>query len=378
MGRIYDYTGNPIDISDSRNELIPTELTYTVYRPTFWGEYRFCAITYDTKNSKFYMIGGSFERDGSSKLAKFTDIKNPLADITIANLQTGHSNDISYDPITDKILIAGGIAKNDGAGENQHSNTLFFVDPETMQVMSTKTFDKPVQGIEATGSGYYLWRSGSGIYNIDLYDRTFTTVVRSGTFTKESLMSFLNAKNSDTIYSQNIAYDKKNDRLYWCISFRDEYLTGYNNFHTAIMAEISTSDYSLVRTMTFDVSTTEEFQSATFVGDIMYAVSDGQYGIYRVYNPKISKTSFRKWIATNTDLNTLMSVGEYFSNGAANSATLIHSPTSDYGFSLNVSIQGSYGRRQDAVLNSGDRFSRIYLPPNDWGEWMQTYSVNNN
>lgn len=378
MDRLYDYTGRILDLGGSsvNNELMPTEIAYTAYRPTFWGgDYRFCGITYDTKNSKFYMVGGSFERDGTSKLVKFSDIRNPLADAVIVTLNTGHSNDIDYDPITDKLLIAGGMSQNDSAGENQYSQMLFFVDPETMAVTSTKTFEKTVQGIACTEEGYYVWRSGSGIYNIELYDSTFTTIVKSGSFAKTDLTSFINNLNPDVVYSQNIAYDKKNKRLYWTVSYRDEYLTGYNNFYVGILVEIDTDTFAISRTVTFNVDTTEEFQNAVFVGDFVYMVCDGQFGTYRLCNRKILTENVRRWISANSDLDNYLSVGEYFSNGAANSATLIHTPTTSYGFSMTVSIQGSYGRRQDVVANSGDRYSRIMLPPNAWGEWVQTFAI---
>ena len=377
MGRLYDYTGTPIDVSGSasKNELMPTEPVYSVYRPDFWGEYRFCGITYDSENEMFYMIGGSFDRDGTSKLVRFSDIRNPLADATVVSLNTGHSNDIDYDPITDKILVAGGMASNDGSAENQYSQTLFFIDPETMQVTSTKTFNKAIQGIACTGNGYYVWQSGSGTYNLDLYDEEFTNVLGSGSFTKASLTAFINNNNPDVVYSQNIAYDKKNNSLYWCVSYRDEYLTGYKNFYVGLLAEIDIESYSLVRTITLNVGTTEELQNAVFVGDFLYLVSDGQYGIYRECNRKILTENFRKWIPANSDLDDYLVIGEYFSNGADNSATLVHTPTTSYGFTMTVSAQGSYGRRQDVVANSGDIYSRMMLPPNAWGNWVQIFTA---
>ena len=379
MSDIYDYQGRKLDVGTVINitgtdpdKLLFTDLIYTIPRSLFWGDYRFNGLAYDSNNDEFYMVGGSVDRDGSSKLIKFADVRNPLNNATVVTLQTGHSNDICYEPVTERLLVAGGISKDDGAAENTYSNTLFIIDPSNMAVESSKTFQNPVQGVAATGTSIYVWCVSSGTYYIYEYDTALTNIISSGTLTKADLVSFLGVKEPDALYAQNITYDITGGKLFWNLSYRDENSSGFANFQNALMVEIETTAYNVIGSTSIDVSDTEEFQGSLFVDDCLYLVSDGKYGTFRLYNAKIQNSGVRKWIAAGTDLNTIYSPGEYFSNNAANSATLLHTPVTGGGFNLTVSIQGSDNRRQVIVSNSGNVYQRIYTYLDDsWSNWSQ-------
>ena len=381
---IYDYHGEWAGLPD--NGVLPNELAYMVPVTEFWGSYRFCALTYNSRNKKFYMVGGAASRDGSSKIVKFSDIRNPLADAVVETLATGHSNDITYDAFNNRIIIAGGMASNDGSAENTHSKKLFFIDnPDTMQLSSYKSLSDACQGVEYIpdfygGSRPYsqpavcVWTASNGTYTATIYDTSISTVLRSGTVTKTQVANYLRVKNPDVLYSQGISYDYASKRLLWNLSYRDDELTSYSNFKSAIQVELDIETFAILGATMIDVTTTEEYQGATFVNGIMYAVSDVKYGTFRIYNPWIHQRETRKWIPPQSDLDNYYAPGHYFSNSGSNTATLSNAPVSDKGFSLHVMIQGSDVRKQRVEANGGSIWEREYTLSNGWGNWY-TYST---
>ncbi len=370
MNRFYDYLGHEMNVSG--NKLLFTRPVFTIRRETFWGDFRWCGITYDTKRNCFYLVGGAFDRTGGGKIAKFTDIRNPLADLTIAVVNTGHSNGIAYDAVNDRILVSCGMASNDGAGENQYSTRLAFIDPATLTVTGYKDFGVAVQGVATAEEGVYIWTASNGVYTLRLYNYTLETRLSFRSFTKAALAQFLHVGNPEVLYSQNITYDATEKRLYWCVSMRDDHLPTYNNFVRGLMVDINTLSYTLQRVVCFDVNTTEEFQSAVFANDKLIAVDDVKYGIIREADLMMPSATWQDWIPANSDLNNYLSIGDYFSNDATNSATLTNTPITANGFTLQVTQLGSDNRRQVATSNVGEIYARIYTYATDtWSTWTQ-------
>ena len=96
MNRFYNSLGQELNVTDDtltmpgvpaesktvgeyiiKNELLFARPVYTCRREAFWGEFRFCGITYDTKRNCFYIIGGAFGSGASGESSSCPSCLSP-------------------------------------------------------------------------------------------------------------------------------------------------------------------------------------------------------------------------------------------------------------------------------------------------------------
>ena len=360
------------------------ETAWVKRRESFFGNYRTSAITYDTTNDSFYIVGGATNHDGTTKIAKISDIFRPTTDNSNV-INAGHANDITYDPINNRLVICCGSNVNPSyAAEYALGTTMIFVDPDTLQIIGSKDLGIFVNGVEYVNGYFYVLGAGTSDNGFYKYSLDFETQIQRHLFSKADILAYAKLKESEAV-QQTLSLN--DGRLCFDCSLkadqvdqnRDSELPTYYTHFMMIeidMDELTPTGEIITVPVDFPI---EEPQSSVCVDGCNYLLSDGLLSSVKEFRASIPDMSvFRRSIPRNSDLNNYTAPGHYFVSNGSKAGTIANSPWTTGGFSLIVFPTGSYQICQLLFPNNrnGIYQRRLAVDGNVWQPWEKLATSN--
>lgn len=327
------------------------------------------AMAYDPVRNRF-LLGGPVTSTPSTAVVAAVDNLEDLTVITqSAPFAGGHCNDITYDPVNDRILVACG---------SEIPNTLAVLDADTLTYAGAETVACNAWVVDSDSDYIYV----SDYVSVYRYSNTDMTLDTDYTYTINATAVVDNRHPAKLTKQGGFIY-KEMLYLVYSVSYP---LINYNSTGTSFRQGLIVGfdrTGRIAASSTWNVPNRHEVENAIVVNNVLYVLAFGPQttggnwnSFFWAWVDGTAPTAVVKNIYANSDLDDIKEPGCYFISAAANAATVAHMPIQTSGGSYHVMQQASAGLLGVYVSTNGHIYFRYYDEvANTWGVWREVLSA---
>lgn len=371
IGEFEDGFSDPaytVDYTSPNRGFSNPEQIYSTLTTNIVPGYRLQSCAYDSKRDRYGVAFIATNRQSSSKFC-IVDRLDDFSDAIVSDIDLGHANDMTYDPVNDRFVVASHRNADGSNTGGVAANSLTCVSPINGAIIS-RMYPSGVSlcsAVEFYDNAYIIYNEDTGwFHRMSLDGSEVKPLFKS---TKNGMRNYF-GRHEEGLYCQGMVI--RDDVIYRLLAVKND-----GRIDTALLIGIN-FDGDFVSKQSFSVSTNSEAEGIVLQGNELYIVTSSSfYSVYRAYWDELNSDKFLSTlIPESSDLDTYLADGKYFSNTKANTQTLRNLPNDNIntGFTLTVEQQGSDSKRQWLVPNGKTAvlYTRYFdRSAGTWGPWIR-------